>query len=71
MCMQCVPDSTSIPLMTLDEIQKTSEMEQWMLPLGNSPLLISRHRSYTHILVDGSFTKNSSQHHLLFLSLSE
>lgn len=56
--------------MTLHEIQKTSKMEQWILPMGNSPLLTSKHHSYTRVLVDSSFSKSSSQH-LLFLSLSE
>lgn len=67
---ECVADSTAIPLVTLSDIQKTSKLEQWMQPLRFSPLLISKHHNYTHILVDSSVTEDNPQQTLLFLSLN-
>ncbi|XP_053172768.1 semaphorin-7A [Scomber japonicus] len=65
---KCLPDSTKISVDVLNMIKKTSEMEQWVQPVGNSgPLLINRH-SYTHILAD-SLQHKRNNHTVLFLSL--
>lgn len=68
--LQCVADSTRIPLDTLKKIEKTSEMEQWVRPVDNSGPILFNHHSYTHIYVDSSQHKRNS-HPVLFLSLSE
>lgn len=68
---QCVPDSTKILLDTLKMIEKTSEMEQWIQPVGDSgPLLFNDH-NYTHIYVDSSHRNGNNNHTVLFLSLRE
>ena len=51
-------------------IEKNSEMEHWVRPVGNSGPLLSNHHNYTHIYVDLSQNEGNN-HTVLFLSLSE
>uniref|UniRef100_A0A3Q4H1C0 Sema domain-containing protein n=1 Tax=Neolamprologus brichardi TaxID=32507 RepID=A0A3Q4H1C0_NEOBR len=48
----CAPDSSKLSVDTLKNIDKTSEMEQLVHPVGNPGLLFFNHRNYTHIQVD-------------------
>ncbi|XP_039866729.1 semaphorin-7A-like isoform X3 [Simochromis diagramma] len=66
----CVDDSTKLPVETLKKIEKTSEMEQLVHPVGNSGLLLFNHQSYTHIQIDGSPNRRTSHHTVIFLSLN-
>ncbi|KAM9861385.1 semaphorin-7A isoform 2-T2 [Aulostomus maculatus] len=66
---ECVADSTKISLDALRMIKKTTEMEQWIMPMEKThPLLISRY-NYTHIYVDREPRRSNSDLIVLFLSL--
>lgn len=67
---KCVTDSTMIPTPVLTMIADNSEMENPVQPVNNFGLLHFHHHSYTHIYVDGSQNKESSDHTVLFLSLN-
>ncbi|XP_067451742.1 semaphorin-7A-like [Thunnus thynnus] len=66
---ECVTDSTKIPIDVLGIIKQTSEMEDWVQPVGKSRPLLINHHSYTHIYADSSQHKRNNSHPVLFLSL--
>ncbi|XP_008309048.1 semaphorin-7A isoform X2 [Cynoglossus semilaevis] len=68
---ECVEDSTKLPYETLDMIERTSEMEQWVQPRNKSgPILINLHHNYTHIHVDTSQHMMNSNQAVLFITLN-
>uniref|UniRef100_A0A3Q2X4P2 Semaphorin-7A-like n=1 Tax=Haplochromis burtoni TaxID=8153 RepID=A0A3Q2X4P2_HAPBU len=66
----CAPDSSKLPVDTLKKIEKTSEMEQLVHPVGNPGLLFFNHHNYTHIQVDSKPNSRSSNQNVIFLSLN-
>ncbi|XP_029942813.1 semaphorin-7A-like [Salarias fasciatus] len=66
----CVEDSSKISLNILRMIDKNSELEDWIHPVGNSNPLLFSHHNYTHISVDSFQQKDNSQHPVIFLSLN-
>ncbi|XP_031602310.1 semaphorin-7A-like isoform X1 [Oreochromis aureus] len=66
----CVNDSTKLQVDTLKKIDKTSEMEQLVHPVGNSGVLLFNHHKYTHIQVDSKPNSRSRNQNVIFLSLN-
>uniref|UniRef100_A0A668UMM2 Sema domain-containing protein n=1 Tax=Oreochromis aureus TaxID=47969 RepID=A0A668UMM2_OREAU len=66
----CVNDSTKLPVETLKKIDKSSEMEQLVHPVGNSGVLLFNHHKYTHIQVDSKPNNRSRNQNVIFLSLN-
>uniref|UniRef100_A0A669EE50 Semaphorin-7A n=1 Tax=Oreochromis niloticus TaxID=8128 RepID=A0A669EE50_ORENI len=66
----CVNDSTKLQVDTLKKIDKTSEMEQLVHPVGNSGVLLFSHHKYTHIHVDSKPNSRSRNQNVIFLSLN-
>ncbi|XP_047436629.1 semaphorin-7A [Mugil cephalus] len=64
---ECVADSTSqISSEILTMIERTTEMDDWVLPVKNSGPILFSHHNYTHIYAD----KWNNDFTVLFLSLS-
>uniref|UniRef100_A0A3Q1HG12 Semaphorin-7A-like n=1 Tax=Acanthochromis polyacanthus TaxID=80966 RepID=A0A3Q1HG12_9TELE len=64
---ECVLDSTKISSEILRNIEKTSEMKEWVRPEGDSGPILFNHRNYTHIYIDSS--QHNRSHTVMFLSL--
>uniref|UniRef100_A0A3P8SG89 Sema domain-containing protein n=1 Tax=Amphiprion percula TaxID=161767 RepID=A0A3P8SG89_AMPPE len=65
---ECVLDSTKISSEILRNIEKTSEMKEWVRPEGDSGPLLFNHHNYTHIHIDNS--QHNRNHTVMFLSLN-
>lgn len=66
--LQCVTDSTKLSADVLMNIEKSSEMKQWVKPVNSHPLLAKNH-NYTHIYVDSY--QGKSLHTVIYLTLGE
>ncbi|XP_048887239.1 semaphorin-7A-like [Brienomyrus brachyistius] len=66
----CVTDSTKLPRDVLKMMMERLEMEEWVKPVGDRPLIISRHQ-YTHIEADSVMAVDGTQHRVLFLALED
>ncbi|XP_008275861.1 semaphorin-7A [Stegastes partitus] len=65
---ECVQDSTKISSDILRNIEKTSEMKEWVQPEGASGPILFNHHNYTHIHIDRS--QHMRNNTVLFLSLN-
>ncbi|XP_023675364.1 semaphorin-7A-like [Paramormyrops kingsleyae] len=66
----CVSDSTKLPRDVLKMMMGPLEMQEWVKPVGDRPLIISRHQ-YTRIEVDSVMAVDGTQYSVLFLSLED